>query len=111
MLLGSFVEEYDEEDEDDIIGPGSPQYWPESAEELQRIGSLTRSSTIQPLPSIDPNPTTSRSNIRLYQLPSRSQTGQSSLPKVPSSANPDPRYYPEGYNLKHHEHRLSGRDK
>jgi len=49
MLLGSFIPEYDEdEDDDDVTVAGSPNHSQQSFESFETVGAARRASTMRP---------------------------------------------------------------
>ena len=70
MLLGSFVEEYDEKENDDELEMSASPTQNISMDSFQTIGGPSRASTFQPLSS-DQKP---RDSI-LSSTPTRTQTG------------------------------------
>jgi hypothetical protein len=76
MLLGSFVEEFDEkeEEEDDDTNSGSPTPQPDVIDGFESMGGLSRTSTHRPVSSIDQTPrhsvyTPSSGSNSSYQIP------------------------------------------
>jgi hypothetical protein len=70
MLLGSFVEEYDEkENDDELDSAGSPALGTSSMEFFQTFASSSQASAFQPLP-----PGQAPRDSAMFS-PSRSQTG------------------------------------
>jgi hypothetical protein len=85
MLLGSFVEEYDEkENDDELDSAGSPAPSTSSVEFFQPFASSSQASSYNPLPS------SQAPRDSAMFAPSRSQTGNmtmGSMPPRPASQN------------------------
>ncbi|KAI9776787.1 MAG: hypothetical protein M1816_005081 [Peltula sp. TS41687] len=113
MLLGSFVEEYDEEGEDATVDPGYLMQRTESPEEIRELSSLTRNSTFQPFSPMDRNLDSSPPNGNLYSSSPWDPTRQNTSPNVrppdqrrsATTTYTNPRYYSNDHSLKPHGHR------
>lgn len=85
MLLGSFVEEYDEDDDEESVSRGTPMQLMDSPRGLgQQATSPTRSSTFQTLSQPDATPRMSPPTINCHTPPTRPQTRENTLNKPPT---------------------------
>jgi hypothetical protein len=80
MLLGSFVEEYDEDDEDGSPNwGGTAQSMDSPPHSLQRLASPVRTSPFQSFSLSDQAPQMSLPTINTHMPPTRPQTRQNTL--------------------------------